>query len=298
VAEQPDIAIIGPGKVGQTLGVLAARAGWRVAAVAGRARRRALAAAEAIGPDVRACTPLQAARAAGLVLLTVPDAAIRPLCEQLAARKAFRRGTVVAHCSGALSSDELAAARDRCGCSAGSMHPLQTFPTVEAAEARLPGATCFLEGDAPAVEALSALAGAVGCQAVRMQTGEKALYHAAAVLACNYVTALLDAASAAAEAAGVGRGAYLAAAEPMVRATVDNLFALGPAAALTGPVARGDAETVARHLAALMPLPPALEALYRAAGRWTVDLARKKGTIDDTTADALRKLLNPRARKE
>ncbi len=285
-----DIAIIGPGKVGTAIGVLAARAGLRVAAAAGR--KSADAAAAAIGPDVRACAPPEAAAAGKLVLLTVPDDAIEQLCTELAAAGAFTEGTIVAHCSGALSSEILAPARDRCACGVGSMHPMQTFPSVAAAVAKLPGAYCFCEGDEQAVTVLEQLARSIGAKPIRMDPAGKVLYHAAAVMACNYVTALLDAAVTVYGQAGIKSESAVAAIAPLVRATVENVAAMGPAEALTGPIARGDQAVVRGHLEALGRCDDELLALYKALGRRTVGLALRKGTIDDAKADALRKLLD------
>ena len=280
MADSGNISIIGRGKVGMAIGELAGRAGLHVAAVADRAGAQ------------------QAAGAAGLVLLTVPDDAIERLCADLAAADAFAEGSVVAHCSGALSSEILAPAREACGCHVGSMHPMQTFPTAEAAVAKLPGAYCFCEGDQQAVAALEQLARAIGGRPIRMDPAGKALYHAAAVMACNYVTALLDAAVALFGRAGIDAQDAIAAIAPLVRATVENVAAMGPAKALTGPIARGDQGVVARHLEAMGRCDEELLELYKAAGRWTVELALRKGTIDDAKADALRELLAGRKTKE
>jgi len=296
--EIPDIAIIGAGKVGTAIGVLAHRAKLRVVAVAGRRRESAQAAAEAIGPDVRVCTPKEAAAAGGLVLLTVHDEAIEGLCDELARCGAFAAGSVVAHCSGVLGSEILASARRDCGCAVGSMHPLQTFPTAEAAVEKFTGVYCFCEGDARAVAALEQLASAIGGIPVRMDRADKPLYHAAAVMGCNYLAALIDAALGLAEKAGIDRKTALAAMEPLLRATIDNIMATGPAEALTGPIARGEIETVRRHLEAIGRCRDELGRFYRAAGEWTVDLARSKGTIDETTAKALKELLDANSKKE
>jgi len=294
-----DIAIIGAGKVGLAIGLLAAKANLRVVAVADKDARRAAAAAQRIGPDVRACDRAEEAAAAGqLVLLTVPDDAIEPLCIRLAQAGAFSAGAVVAHCCGALGSESLAPARDAAGCCVGSMHPLQTFATIDSALAKLPGAHCFIEGDAEAVDSLTNLARAIGAVPVAMPAGNRALYHAAAVMACNYLTALLDAAASLAETAGVDRGQYLRAVEPLVRATVDNVFEVGPADALTGPIERGDVRTIERHLAALAGGDEKLAAFYRSAGKWTVALARRKGSIDGPVAEAIERTLTPDSGKE
>ena len=288
----PDISIIGPGKVGTAIGVQAARAGWRVAAVGGGRPGRAEAAAEAIGRGARACSPPEAAGLGGLVLLTVPDGAIAGVCDELAAAEAFGGEAVVAHCCGAIGSGVLQSARERCGCSIGSMHPLQTFATVEAAMDRLAGTWCFCEGDDRAVGVLGRLAEAVGARPARIRAEDKALYHAAAVTACNYVVTLLDAAAAMAESAGISRADWLAAAGPIVRATIDNVSRVGPEQALTGPVARGDAETVGRHVEALRGAGAGLRELYATVGQGTVQLALRKGTIDPRQAGVLSEILN------
>ncbi len=284
-----DIAIIGAGRVGTALGALAGKAGWHVKAVADIRPQSARNAARIIGKTA-VMSDTEAAGAAGIVLLTVPDDAIAPLCKQLAEAKAFRSGSgaVVAHCSGALTSEALAPAR-QCGCAVASMHPMQTFPTVEAAVEKLPGAYFFIEGDDDAAAAMEKLARDIGGRPARIARESKALYHAAAVMACNYLVALLDAALATAEKAGIPRADALAAFEPLIRATVDNVLADGPEKALTGPIARGDIETIRRHLQAIDELE--MKRLYRAAGQWTAGLARRKGTIDDAMAEAVRKIL-------
>jgi len=290
--QRPAIAIIGPGKVGRTLGALAARARWPVAAVAGRTKAQAAEAAADIGPSVLAADPPAAARKGDLVLLTVDDDAIADVCSQLADAGALDHKPVVAHCSGAYGSEILSPAAQK-GCPVGSLHPFQTFPTLQAAAERLPQATCFIDGDPRAAEVLEALARALGCRVAHLPAEGKTLYHAAAVFACNYLVALLDAAAELAEAAGVDRATYHQAAEPLVRTTVDNVFALGAASALTGPIARGDVHTVQRHLKALAVADPLLQDLYRVAGRWTIELATRKGTLNKPAAEALRNLLSP-----
>lgn len=274
MAHKLNISIIGPGRVGLALGRLLARRGYRVT-VAGRSIAKGRAAAAKIGPMVR---PATAAAAAGgdIVLLTVNDDAIAPLCKQLAKRRAFRPGCVVAHCSGALGSDILAPAKRACQCRIASMHPLQTFPNEQAALAAVKGTYFFLEGDADAVAALTPLVRAVGGWPQTIEPAAKALYHAAACMACNYLTALMDAALEAQAQAGIDRRLAWVAMAPMIEATLNNITTAGPAGALTGPIARGDAATVRRHLTALARHRD-LADLYRSLGRWTVGLAVRKG---------------------
>lgn len=286
-----DIAIIGPGKVGTTLGVLAAGAGLRVTAVGARRAEQARAAARRIGGGASPCTPGEAAGAGQLVLLTVSDAAIAMLCDELAREGGFAPGASVAHCSGALGSDVLGPARETCGCSVASMHPLQTFATVDSAVEAFAGTFVFCEGDEPALADVSELVGAVGGRYVAMPSSSKALYHAAAATACNAFAALMDAALAMFEGAGIDRATALEAVGPLVRTTADNIAAIGPVRGLTGPVARGECQTLAGHVRALADADTDVRELYIAAARQTIALARRKGTIDTTTAARMRQIL-------
>jgi len=293
-ADKPSIAIIGAGVVGTTLGVLAARAGYRVVGVAGRNPDKVRAAAAAIGPDVRADTPGHVAAMGELVFLTVPDDAIAGMCLALAETGGLCRGACVAHCSGALSSSVLEPARLICHAAVGSMHPLQTFPNVQAGLERFGGTYCFCEGDEPAVRALMALARDIGAKPVRMHAQGKLLYHASAVLACNYLTALLDAALATAEKAGIPRADAAAALEPLVRSTLLNIKSMGPAKALTGPIARGDVQLVARQYHDVAMADSLLGEIYRALGHWAIGLALRKGSIDELKAHQLTEALTKR----
>jgi predicted short-subunit dehydrogenase-like oxidoreductase (DUF2520 family) len=295
----PDISIIGPGKVGTALGVLCARAGWNVVAVGGGRRNSAQAAARAIDNSTRVMSAAEAAGAADLVLITVPDDMIAEVCTQLARAKAFRPQAVVAHCCGALGSEALEPAR-ACGAQTGSIHPLQTFPTVQAAVEKLPGAFCFIEGSPHACEVLESLAKAIGAVPMRIEGQGKALYHAAAAVASNFMVTLLDAAATmiGRALADADRDKAMAALGPLVQATLTNVLQLGPERALTGPIARGDIETVRRHLDAVEQVSPQLAAMYRQLGAMTVDLAVRKGTLSETAAGNLKHILTGTLKNE
>ncbi len=286
---KPPITIIGPGKVGRAIGSVAHRVGWPIAAVAGGTHeQRTREFAEGVEAEV--CSLAQAASRGELVLLTVKDQAIRPVCEQLAAAGGLGNTPVVAHCSGALDCSVLAAAQ-QAGCPVGTMHPLQTFPSAEAAIAKLPGTYWFIEGQPLATEALRSLADALGGQTVTLDAAVKPLYHAAAVMSANYITTLIDAALELYAQTGLDEASARQAAAPIIRATVSNVLENGTQASLTGPIARGDVETVRRHLDALDAYNRDLAEFYRVIGRRTVALARRKGSIDETTADDLLALL-------
>ena len=192
-----------------------------------------------------------AARGVDLLVIATPDAAIEPVAAAVRADTA-----AVAHLSGSLGLDVLEPHARRA-----AIHPLVSLPNAEVGSARLAGGSWFaIAGDPIAAQVVEALGG----KAFEVADEDRVLYHAAACIASNHLVALLGQVERVAERAGVPLEAYL----DLVRQTVANVAELGPAAALTGPVARGDATTVARHIDALPEAErSAYEAMAEAARR-------------------------------
>ncbi len=284
------IALIGAGVVGTSLAKALGGCGHAIVGVASRTEEGARRAAERLGGAPAFRRAAQAVREADLVLLTPPDRSIDLVCGEIAAEGGFRPGTLVLHASGALDSGVLRPAREA-GCEVASVHPLQTFASVEAALALFAGTYFFWEGSDGAGTTVESLVRELGGIPVAIATEGKALYHAAAVVACNYLVTLAREAVALMTAAGVPAELGLPALLPLIRGTVRNLEGVGLPAALTGPIARGDAATVARHLSALQARAPAVAALYRGLGRATVGLGREKGTLTAEAAAEIDRLL-------
>jgi predicted short-subunit dehydrogenase-like oxidoreductase (DUF2520 family) len=283
-----DIALIGAGRVGTALAVLLSRAGHRIVGASGRDRSRAR--AEAFLPGVPFLPSRDAARAADVVILGVPDDAIVPVCTDLAAAGAFETGPFVAHLSGAAPLLALGAAR-AAGAQVLSLHPLQTFPDVEAGVDRLPGsAVAVTAWEEEGFAAGERLAEDAGGRAIRVSEDRKALYHAAAVFCSNYLVAVEGLAERLFRAAGVDDpvGAF----GPLARATLDNVLRSGPADALTGPVARGDAGTVRRNLEALRTHAPDAVAAYVALARASLALADRSGRLPPESRTRVREVLD------
>ncbi|MDP6979775.1 MAG: DUF2520 domain-containing protein [Myxococcota bacterium] len=289
---KPSLGIIGPGTLGTALGQLARRAGYGEISIGGRTAQHAEAAARAIGPDALADVAGEVASRSKLLFLTVRDGEIADVARELSSNGSIGSDCVVAHCSGALSSDVLVSLRECEGVALASFHPLQTLPNVERATAMLPGSHCFAEGDAGALAVLREFAGDLDLRFVEIATEAKPLYHASAVLACNDFTALMDAALGSMEAAGIERATAWAALSPLVHATLENIDTLGPEAALTGPIRRGDAGTVALHLESLQAADPRLASLYRALGDRTLELAQRGGALDAAAVERVRGALH------
>jgi len=259
---QRAFALVGTGRAGTTLSVALTRAGWQAVAVAGRSpvSPSVQRAAELLGAPARPIA--DAGRDADVVVLGVPDAAIADVAAALA--PGLRSGALVVHLSGACTLQELHKLHvDRPDVALGSLHPLQSLPSVDVGLTRLAGSWCAVDGP-PLVEEL---ASSVGMRPFRVADEDRAAYHAAATIASNHLVALLAQAARVADAAGVPIEALL----PLVRATLDNVDELGADRALTGPVARGDLDTVRRHLDAL---PESERAAYRALAEEARRLAR------------------------
>ena len=263
------VGVVGCGRLGASLALALAAAGYRVVALAGRDPVRAQALAAAI-PDARAVVPYVAVRATELVLLAVPDDAV----EELASALPWRPGQAVVHCAGALDLAPLAAAAG-VGAATGCLHPLQAFPEPGGSPERLRGVAIGVEAAEAGGSALGALLEALAldlgaARTLRLESVDRARYHAAAVLASNDVVALAAAAGRAWALAGLPAEQAAPALGPLLAGAAEAVAALPPgkplAAALTGPLARGDVATVRRHLDALAE-DPRLAALYRALGR-------------------------------
>jgi predicted short-subunit dehydrogenase-like oxidoreductase (DUF2520 family) len=254
-------ALAGPGRAGTTLAVALAARGWTPVAVAGRCVDAPSTVAVSARLGVPAVGVAEAGRAADLVLIATPDAAIADT--GLALAPGLRSGALVVHLSGACPLEELDKLRaERPDVAVGALHPLQSLPSVEQGVTRLPGSWCAVDGP---VE-VERLALTLGMRPFRVAPGQRARYHAAATIASNHLVALLGQAVRVAEAAGVPPEALFA----LVRASIANVDELGARDALTGPVARGDADTIARHLDAL---PVDERAAYRVLAREALRLS-------------------------
>lgn len=204
---------------------------------------------------------------ADLIWFCVPDAEIaraaRSLQGKMAAGKVEWKGRVALHSSGALSSDELGVLRG-CGASVASVHPLMTF--VRSSRPSLAGVPFALEGDARAVRVMRRVVEDVGGQAYPIRKEAKAAYHAWGTFASPLLTALLATTEQVAVLAGVNRKAAKRRMIPILLQTLSNYAAFDAECAFSGPIVRGDVDTVKRHLKVLRGTPAARE-VYSALAR-------------------------------
>jgi len=268
------LTVIGGGHVGRVLGRLFSAAGaFAVRDVLSRSAGSAARAAAFIGGG-NAAASYATLRPADVFMLTVTDDQILPACEALAAAVPLQ-GAVVFHCSGALASDRLQAAR-AAGAFVASVHPIRSFADADAVAAGFAGTFCGVEGDQQALDVLLPALGAIGARAVQIDPAAKTVYHAAAVFASNYLVTVIDAALRAYQAAGIPETVARELARPLALESMENAFRLGAAPALTGPVARGDMATVLRQQDAVMAWDAETGQLYRALVPPTIALAERK----------------------
>lgn len=244
-----------------------------------------------------------------LILLTVPDNAIQNTAKHLFdhdSNRALRSGTIrsgtirsgtgtiLAHCSGALTSAVLPAIAGIRRC---SLHPLNSFPNRQQGLATLStsqhGTALVCEGDATALAELEPVFSPLGFRSEVIAQHSKPLYHAAAVLICNYLTVLMDAGLRTSALAGLDAKQFWRSVQPLITSTLGNLEGVkvdekGLSTShqyLSGPIARGDAQTVAQHLQLLGQNAPAIAAIYREMGRAALHLAEQR---DDYPVAAVR----------
>jgi predicted short-subunit dehydrogenase-like oxidoreductase (DUF2520 family) len=256
------ISIVGAGRVGATLAKRLRQLGWRIGAVVTRSEKSARAAVRAIGAGGARAKLSAAVLHSDVVLLSTPDDALASAAASLARIGAGKwRGKVVLHTSGALDRgilDPLA----RLGASTGSLHPMQTFSGRNVP--RLQGVIFAVEGDAKALRVAKQIARSLGGVPVAIASADKPAYHATAVLAAGSGFALIEAAVEILIHIGFTRRRAFQTLLPLTRQMLDNVERLGPRAAWTGPLSRGDFDVIAKHVRALRRYPREFQESYAA----------------------------------
>lgn len=221
-----------------------------------------------------------------VLILAVPDDALHGVANEVARGGRAPRPCVALHLSGALSTDVLGPLHGA-GYTLGSLHPLQTVADAWSGVERLRGCAYAIAGEPGALTAARRLVSALDGRPMVIPPALRPLYHASAVFASNYVLAAAAVVARTLAEAGINEQTAVQAALPLMRGTMDNVEQLGLGAALTGPVARGDVDTVRLHLSRLSPRE---RRLYSALGLETVQLARAVG-LDPARADTLESIL-------
>src|SRR6266436_7209289 len=259
------LAIIGAGRVGRTLGRCLRKLGWKIGAVVTRSEASARRAVRFIGAGKACAGMTRQILASRVILVATPDEEIAVVAQELARiGEEELRGRVILHTSGAMDSGVLDAVQERGG-TVGSLHPLQSFSGV--AVPSLEGKVFTIEGEPRAVRDARRIARALGGSPVRIAGSKKLLYHAAAVMAASHVLTVEEAATQLLVSLGMRRSEAVRALLPLTRQVLENFERLGPRAAWTGPLSRGDFKVVQAHLRALRESPQEFANVYAALSR-------------------------------
>jgi predicted short-subunit dehydrogenase-like oxidoreductase (DUF2520 family) len=256
------LAIVGAGRVGRALGRRLREHGWKIGAVVTRSEASARRAVRFIGAG-RACAGITwQILASPIILIATPDDKIAVVARDLGRiGEGELHGKIVLHTSGALDSSVLEALQAR-GAAVGSMHPLQSFSGVSVPS--MEGKVFTIEGEPRAVRVARRIARALGGSPVRIAGSKKLLYHAAAAMAAGHVLAVEEAATQLLLSLGMKRSEAVRALLPLTRQVLENFERLGPQAAWTGPLSRGDFQVVRAHLDALKESPKEFARAYEA----------------------------------
>ncbi|MFO7560258.1 MAG: Rossmann-like and DUF2520 domain-containing protein [Desulfobacterales bacterium] len=291
---KPSFVIVGCGKVGTILARQMQSSGYPLIGLASRSLSSAKKVADETETKRFSDIPWEVTTSADIVFITTPDGSIQESSRKIAENKGFKQNAVVLHCSGALPSTILASAKT-CGASIGSMHPLQSFATSNVDTNPFKGIIAAIEGEEDAVHVARQIAADLEAISLTIKTDAKTLYHAAAVVASNYLVALQDLAFQLLQISGIPTKRAFQVLGPLINGTLSNIEKVGTVKALTGPIVRGDAETVKKHVDEISSMAPELLTLYRTLGRHTVTIAESGGNLSKEQVQRLFEILDENA---
>jgi predicted short-subunit dehydrogenase-like oxidoreductase (DUF2520 family) len=283
-----NFAIIGAGMVGTAIGFLLKKAGYKVIAITDKspaALKRAL--PYTGGKAFR--KPREAAQKADCILITTPDDAISSACEEIALCQVIK-GKFVFHMSGAGELDLLESAK-KAGAAVASIHPLQSFSSIDQAIKNIPGSYFGITADKKAQQSAKNIIRDLGGIPLLISSDQKPLYHAAACFASNYLVSLMNTVESIYQAIGLNEKDAKTAYLPLVYGSLKNIEKSGSIPSLTGPIARGDFGTIKKHISAINKNLPQFSSLYSSLGLITVKVAQQKGTLNTRQAKTMNSIL-------
>jgi predicted short-subunit dehydrogenase-like oxidoreductase (DUF2520 family) len=289
-------SIIGCGRTGINLAVYLTKAGFIPTGFFSRSRASAEKAKRAVDNNGQIFDKAEdTCQNSEVLFITTPDDTIESVCADIAAKKGFKQGMSVFHLSGALSSEILFKAQsqssNKTDISIGSIHPLQSFtPYEKGQKSPFEGINISVEGTENAVATGEIIVAALKANYFTIPTEAKMLYHAAAVVASNYLVTIENFAINLFKQADLSEKKAYEILEPLIMGTLNNIKAKGSIEALTGPIARGDAAIVSNHIKAIEKDMPVFTPLYKAMGIYTLDIARQRKEITEKQISTLENL--------
>ncbi|WP_418791361.1 Rossmann-like and DUF2520 domain-containing protein [Phosphitispora sp. TUW77] len=284
------VGVIGTGVVGSAVAILLQDKGHKVTGLYSKTGISAANLAGRLGCTTFA-NPEQVLGYAEVIFLTTPDSELDYIVSLLAESGLVKEKHHFFHMSGALPAEVLVPLREQGG-NICSLHPLQSFAGIEQALVNLPGSFFSVQGDAAAMKTAYRLVADLEGVSFDIRSEDKPLYHLGAVVASNYFVALIHFVLQIYNSIGISEDEAIGALLPLIKGTLSNIEEIGTVKALTGPVARGDFGIIEAHLRAISKLPHSYIDLYKTLGRYTVQIALEKGSIDETQTNLLLKLFS------
>jgi predicted short-subunit dehydrogenase-like oxidoreductase (DUF2520 family) len=280
------IGIIGAGKVGISIGYVLKQKGMDIAAVSDTFEVPINTAKTYLGDDVLYTNNnVEVVEASDIIAVTTQDRIIKEVAIEITEKMEKLDGRLFFHTSGAHPATLLSPLETK-GARLGALHPLQTFPDIESAINVLPGTYIFIEGDEDSIEVLRKIATALGSGCVRLEGEQKLLYHLCAVFVCNLLCALLYTGEDIMNKIGIELQPFF----PIIKATLNNIEKKGPLASLTGPIVRGDVETVLSHFEAMEDME-LYKKVYKSLSLVALDMAKGRGDLSEEVLEKLNEIL-------
>jgi predicted short-subunit dehydrogenase-like oxidoreductase (DUF2520 family) len=283
-----NFAIIGLGKVGTAIGYLLNKSGHKIIAISDKSTAALKKALPYTGGEAFR-DPKKAVIGADVILITTPDDIIAGACNEIANSKLIGEKFVF-HMSGAGGLDLLDSAK-KAGAVVASIHPVQSFSSIDTAINNIPDSVFGITADKKAKKQAEIIVRDLNGIPIFISPAQKPLYHAAACFASNYLVTLLNVVESLYESIGISKTNAQKAYLPLIYGTLKNVENAGVIQALTGPIARGDAGTIKKHIDAIGKTQPQYSSIYSALGLVTIDIARKKGTLSSKQAKTINDLL-------
>lgn len=290
MAKPQTLSIIGAGKVGKTLGRLFAENGiFTICDVVDKTIEQAIDGVDFIGRG-RPLGEISDMVPTDVYLLSVSDRDIHDCSVDLVENTIIRKNSIVFHCSGSQSSEIMKSVR-KAGSFIASIHPVKSFTDSGKAVETFSGTFCGAEGDKEALDILLPAFESIGSRMFRIEPDRKTEFHTATAIVCNYLPVLIDLGAGIYEKAGISREKSLEIMEPIVRETIDNILNTSPAEAVTGPIVRGDCNTVEQHIEVLDDIGVEERSLYKLLGSMLVDLVESHRSLTPQEIEKLRSIL-------
>jgi predicted short-subunit dehydrogenase-like oxidoreductase (DUF2520 family) len=283
-----NFAIIGTGMVGTAIGFLLKKAGYKVISICDKSSAAAQRALPYTGGKFFQ-NPLEAVQKADCILITTPDDTILRACREIALFPAIK-GKFVFHMSGAGGMDILTPAKEA-GASVASIHPLQSFSSIDQAIQNIPGSYFGVTADKNTLPYAKNIIRRLGGIPLVISDDQKPLYHAAACFASNYLVTLINVVESIYQAIGLNQKDAKKAFLPLIYGSLKNIENSCSVSSLTGPIARGDSGTIKKHVIAIKKNLPQYSSLYSSLGLTTVNVARQKGTLNAEQAKIINAIL-------